>query len=237
MNSQSASAEGREFDFWGAHKSIRRELGAHPHFDQGSFDMCSSPSWDANTEKNINYESFPLLPLNYDCNNISHCSVRQQAIAESRRELMEMIHDMPESCYELSLKDIVDLHHGLQKVASEDIVIQDSSRFRLDTKAQTRKGKKKKSKFNSGGGKLSRIGSMEKEAFLIKMFFPISSLGSRLKKSKAVNLSKVSSQSSKQSDQDRWITRFVVAGLNKSIFTKSIIRRSSTSNASSSSRY
>lgn len=70
--------------------------------------------------------------------------------------------------------------------------------FAWTPRLKQEKARKRKATY-SGGGKLSRIGSMEKEAVLIKMFFPISSLGSRLKKSKAVNLSKVSSQSSKQS--------------------------------------
>lgn len=108
---------------------------------------------------------------------------------------MKMIHNMPESCYELSLKDIVDEKHCLQEVG-EKIVIHDRC-FHLDTEAQVEKHKKKK--INSKTGQLLRIGSMENEAFLIKLFFPIS-LGSN-KKAKAVNRSKVSGLSSKQSEK------------------------------------
>ncbi|KAF3440633.1 hypothetical protein FNV43_RR18917 [Rhamnella rubrinervis] len=125
---------------------------------------------------------------------------------------MEMIHKMPESCYELSLKDIVDERYGLQEEVAEKNDMQDRS-FHSDTEAQTRKHKNKKKKFKIG--RLSRIGSMDNETFLIKMFFP-NSLGSNMK-AKAVNHSKVSTSSSKQSENhkkiDGWITRFTISGV------------------------
>lgn len=235
MHSQRPSTGDSEFNFWGARKSMHvknfsdhisggdKEFGAQAHLDQDGFEVYSSPSWEANTLKNINYESFPLLPQNYDS--------ATQPISESRRKLMEMIHNMPESCYELSLKDIVDEQHGQQEEVADEIVIKDRS-FHSDTAAQTKKQDKKKFKI----GQLSRSRSMENETFLIKMFFP-TSLGSN-KKAKPVNHSKVSTSSSKQSENhqkiDGRVTGFVISRLNKIIFRKSISTSTSTSHSNSS---
>ncbi|KAK7293806.1 hypothetical protein RJT34_16681 [Clitoria ternatea] len=74
-------------------------------------------------------------------------SSKTQAIARGQRELMEMVKNMPESCYELSLKDLVE-------------------RPREENKNVDKKGHVKtirnKNNIDSGGG------------YYLKMMFPIS---------------------------------------------------------------
>lgn len=100
---------------------------------------------------------------------------------------MEMIRNMPESCYELSLKDIVDEQQGMQK-AREDTDV-DEKKFHFQTQAQIRKQKKKKITYKTR--QISRTSSMESETFRIKMFFP-TFLCSKKKTKAAGNCSKVS---------------------------------------------
>lgn len=100
---------------------------------------------------------------------------------------MEMIRNMPESCYELSLKDIVDEQQGMQK-AREDTDV-DEKKFHLQTQAQIRKQKKKKITYKTR--QISRTSSMESETFRIKIFFP-TFLCSKKKTKAAGNCSKVS---------------------------------------------
>ncbi|KAH7520945.1 hypothetical protein FEM48_Zijuj08G0199500 [Ziziphus jujuba var. spinosa] len=233
MHSRCTSREDEEFDFCIARESICIE-NFSDHISSGgggelecqaqdSFGAYSSPFQESNNMTNIT-DSSPLLPYNHHYCNLSPASARRGLILESRRELMEMIHNIPESCYELSLKDIVDQQHGLQEDAAKESVIEDRS-FHFDTEAQIRKQKRKKKSFKTG--QLSRIESMEDKTFLIKMFFPITPLSSN-KKGKQLSRSKVTSRSSpKRADQNHknkkiWTLRFIIAWLNKSIFRKSV---------------
>ncbi|KAK6263967.1 hypothetical protein SCA6_019401 [Theobroma cacao] len=144
--------------------------------------LLLSPLWRANKVT----DASPLLPNNYFYSNVSPAT-RTQAIEEGRKELMEMIHNMPESSYELSLKDMVDKQHASEEVKGK--AVSEDESFCSETEAQTKKQKKKKRKKRKAGP-ISRSGSMEADSFLIKMFFP-SSLSFK-KKSKAENSSKVS---------------------------------------------
>ncbi|CAF2204303.1 unnamed protein product [Brassica napus] len=74
------------------HLIFPRTFDDHP--DSG---VCSPPLW-----KN----SPPHVQTNY--HSLSPVS-KAQVIARGQRELMEMISKMPESCYELSLKDLVEV--------------------------------------------------------------------------------------------------------------------------------
>lgn len=147
---------------------------------------------------------------------------------------MEMIQNLPESCYELSLKDIVDEQHGLPEGEGENTVSKDESSD-FNTQAPIQKLKKKKRYINRG--QITRMGSMESETFLIKMFFP-TSLGSK-KKAKTGNQSRVPSiKSTEQSETNtkkvQWIKGFFVAGRSKKICSSST---SSSDRSSSSNRY
>lgn len=59
-------------------------------------------------------DTSPLLPLDHHYSNLSPL-LRTQRIEEGRREMMEMIQNLPESSYELSFKNIVHEQLSLQK--------------------------------------------------------------------------------------------------------------------------
>ncbi|GAB2209636.1 hypothetical protein Droror1_Dr00026856 [Drosera rotundifolia] len=92
-------------------------------------------------------------------------SSRTQAIARGRRELMEMVRDMPESFYELSLKDIVEhsaaIHnassgHHEKRTAVEDV---EETKVRNSKKAMGKSESKAKMVRNgsiSNGGMFAR---------------------------------------------------------------------------------
>ncbi|XP_035835663.1 uncharacterized protein LOC118479280 [Helianthus annuus] len=85
-------------------------------------------------------------------------------MAKGRKELMEMINDLPESCYELSLKDMV-----AEDTEDSGYAIED----KVDVKSKV-KGKKKGAKRRP----ISRSVSLDTGVFLLKMFVP-SSFGSK----------------------------------------------------------
>ncbi|XP_047328823.1 uncharacterized protein LOC124932249 [Impatiens glandulifera] len=129
-------------------------------------------------------------------------TARSQAIARGQWELMEMVRNMPESCYELSLKDLVENPRVLEQ---ECLVSEKSLR------------KKKKVK-------LVRIGSIDNcknGGLFLKLFFPFSLGGSKKKKkkNKEGSNSKVSPrpENLERSSKDRverdwrWMNRFWVS--------------------------
>lgn len=242
MHARRRSTGDEEFDFSSAHKSLCCEsTGDYFSFAtelesqdetcvEERFGVYSPPLWRTICSRTTKHESSPLLPHNHHYSNLSPTS-RRRVITEGRRELMEMIQNMPESCYELSLKDIVDEQHGLPEGEGENTVSKDESSD-FNAQAQIRKLKKKKRYINRG--QITRMGSMESETFLIKMFFP-TSLGSK-KKAKTGNRSRVPSiksteQSETNTEKVQWIKGFFFAGRSKKICSSS----TSSSDRSSSS--
>ncbi|XP_050373319.1 uncharacterized protein LOC126790970 [Argentina anserina] len=176
VHSRHESAEDKEFGFrsaweFQAQACLEEDLGVH-----------SPRLWETNTK----YESSPLLPQNHHYSDLSPTS-RRRVILEGRNELMQTIQDMPESCYELSLRDIVDEEQqGMQK-AGKGTDVEEKS---FDFNAQARiRNQKKITAYKTR--QISRTSSMESETFLIKMFFP-TFLGLKKKAKAAGNCSKVS---------------------------------------------
>ncbi|KAK0602993.1 hypothetical protein LWI29_000260 [Acer saccharum] len=215
VNSNYGSAGDSEFDFWGAknlhHNQFEDYEPKCQADDAGEFGACSPPAlWKS--RNSTEYELSPLLLEGYRNSNFS-TRTRSEAIAEGRRELMEMIHNMPDCNYELSLKDMVDevkTSHGVK----EEIMVIDKRSFSFETEDQMKKQKKTK---ESGG--ISRAGSMVNEIFLIKMFFP-SSLGLK-KKPTGKKCSRVSPRTSfdrsanhHHHDKEQWIKKMSVEGGN-----------------------
>ncbi|XP_042494042.1 uncharacterized protein LOC122073516 isoform X2 [Macadamia integrifolia] len=131
---------------------------------------------------------------------------RRHAIAKSRRELMEMIRNMPETSYELSLQDLVEQPH-----------VRDSRDMNSnDSKTSREKAKRKKNQ-ERNKGRMRRSVSMENEPVLLKMFFPLS-LGSMKKSFSMDTGSKISQKSpsldaqEKGVDKEWWKRRYSVAG-------------------------
>lgn len=239
------STEDIEFDFWGAGKTgcyenlsdqssgSNIELQAQDSIVGESSGAYSSSSWKISTTRKVDYESYPLLPHNHHYSNLSPKS-RKEAIAEGRMQLMEMVQDMPESCYELSLKDIVDEQNILEDV-KEGSVIEEST----EPQIKKQKKKKKKKKGISKAGQVSRIQSMDSETFLLKMFFPIPQ--SLKKKAKAGNSLQVSPMPSFEctthhTKKEWWMKKFFVAGESKRS-RANCMNGSNRSRNSSTSRY
>ncbi|PON81542.1 hypothetical protein TorRG33x02_226650 [Trema orientale] len=252
MHARRNSTGDPEFDFWGSRKTLCHESFGD-HFNSGStelefqaeantedgFGVCSPPLWKTSRSKSNKQESSPLLPHNHHYSNLSPNS-RRQAIADGRKELMEMIQDLPESCYELSLKDIVADQHSLQ--GEEESIVSKDEAFDFNSETQITKLKKKKMNMNTNimkRGQITRTGSMESETFLIKMFLP-SSLGSK-KKAKASRVPSINSSEQPENDVDKvwWIKGFPIPGRRKKICRSSTNGSTSSSNSSSSgsSRY
>ena len=233
-----------EFDFWGVHDSdtmynenFSDQFGTEIEFQvqaslvqEGLGGVVNSlPLWKRNSSKKVQYESSPLLPHDHHPSNLSPTS-RRKVIADGRKQLMEMVKDMPESSYELSLKDLVNEQHGLEEVQEGPVESQEDQPKKQ--KKNTKKGIKKVRQ-------LSRIESLESETFLLKMFFPTSL--SFKKKTKEGKSSKLSPSPSFEDTKDRidkewWLKRFFVTGENKRSRENS--RNGSTSSSNSStSRY
>ncbi|XP_043696695.1 uncharacterized protein LOC122647325 isoform X2 [Telopea speciosissima] len=151
---------------------------------------------------------------------------RTHAIARSRKELMEMIRNMPETSYELSLQDLVEKPY-VQASADTNS---------NDIKSEKAKRKKRQER---NKGRIGRSVSMETEPVLLKMFFPLS-LGT-IKKSFSMDTgSKISQKSSsleaqeKGVDKEWWKKRYSVAGDSDSGVTSSNNSGSTGSSGSSS---
>ncbi|RDX60662.1 hypothetical protein CR513_61177, partial [Mucuna pruriens] len=128
--------------------------------------ICSPPMWS--TSPPHHYRS--LSPTS-----------RTQAIVRGQRELMEMVRNMPESNYELSLKDIVE-HHRLDAVEDSN-----SSVYKRETRARKLD--------NSKIPPVKRNGNIDRGGFYLKMVLPFS-FGSKDKKKTKKNKNDSSGNSS-----------------------------------------
>ncbi|CAA3025544.1 Hypothetical predicted protein [Olea europaea subsp. europaea] len=213
-----------DFEFW-----VEKSPEDHPYYDNSGdtedhFLACSPPLW-TRTSKSFQHETYPLLPSNhhYSC---SSPTSRLRAIANGRRELMEMIKDIPESSYELSLKDIVEDKHSKEKEKTGTIEEEMNS-----NKTETRNSRKSKT---AGRSQISRTQSMDSGVFLLKMSLPIPVFSK--KNSKVRNCTKISpgpssEGSEKRTNKDWWKMIFSsVKDRNRKCIN---IRRSSSDKTSS----
>lgn len=191
---------GDEGELFQVQRQVEDEVGA-----------CSPPMW-RRARVEFRPESSSLLPQNHQYSCVSPTS-RIRAIIDGQRELMEMIKDMPESSYELSLKDMVDQKNKEDVVVQEEEIVKHKRENRIPGRANT---------------KICRSESMESEVFLLKLFVP-ASLGSKKKKSKTrKHLRKASEGPEKEANKEWWKIIFLA------ITDTNIIR---TSNISNRTRY
>jgi len=128
--------------------------------------ICSPPMWTTSPPHTKN-----------DHQDLSPTS-RTQAIVRGQRELMEMVKNMPESNYELSLKDLVE-HHRLENAVEER---RNLTLYKRD-KSRGGAGKRVDNKMTQ----VKRNGNIDRGGFYLKMGLPFS-LGSKDKnKSKKKN--------------------------------------------------
>ncbi|KAL2894040.1 hypothetical protein RDABS01_009949 [Bienertia sinuspersici] len=176
---------------------------------------------------------------------------RTQAIAKGRKELMDMVRDLPESFYELSLRDIVEQKPELELKKEIDIP-EEKKPIKESTMAnETKKQKKsnsKKVKKSESKKKMVRSRSVDNGKFLLKTsVFPI--LGSRKsKKSMTVSNSfkvapmpkaeTTSSGHTKVGEKDWWRRKTCIASESdgsNGLSSQSTSSRSSTSSSRSNS--
>ncbi|PON40716.1 patatin-like phospholipase domain protein [Parasponia andersonii] len=146
--------------------------------------VCSPPLW-----KN---SSPPRSPNQQRAHyrSLSPAS-RAQAIARGQRELMEMVRNMPESCYELSLKDLVE-RPAVDQAQAQQARARQEEKDGMDT-VMRNGSQKKRNDFGNRGKEMRRSGTMENDGLLLKMVFPVS-FGSK-KKNKSVMMMKKNEQS------------------------------------------
>ncbi|CAL0327434.1 unnamed protein product [Lupinus luteus] len=152
-------------------------------FDADESDICSPPLWKTSPSMSPKDEG------NNDYRSLSPKS-RKEAIVKGQRELMEMVKNMPESNYELSLKDLVEHHHQS-----------------VDSRQEKKVEEKKKSGGGSGSGRrvvvVDKMGSVKRKngvkvdhggGFYLKMVFPFT-LRSKDKKNKMkMNMKEINSK-------------------------------------------
>lgn len=130
---------------------------------------------------------------------------------------MEMVKNMPESCYELSLKDLVE-HHPRMGSPKEDSCLLEDKNYDEHEQAVNQRVKsirRQESKNSEKKAQILRSASMENRGLFLKVVFPVS-LKSRKKKNLMTNstISRVSpkpegsDKTSKNVDKDWWKKRF-----------------------------
>ncbi|KAG7597817.1 hypothetical protein ISN44_As06g021340 [Arabidopsis suecica] len=168
-----------------------------PNDDHSDSGVCSPTLWRTSPPKS------PPFHRPEDYWSLSPDS-KAQAIARGQRELMEMVSKMPESCYELSLKDLVEVKVNQE---NERKVFDELPKRTVRPSKVVRKMKSDKriDPNRSGGGNNS--------GFLLKMMFPVS-LGTKKdttkkkkKKEEACKVSprpSISEETVKVEDKEWW---------------------------------
>ncbi|KAJ0257529.1 hypothetical protein HA466_0083800 [Hirschfeldia incana] len=118
------------------------------HSDSG---VCSPTLWSTSPPRSPRHRPEDYSSLSPDS--------KAQAIARGQRELMEMVSKMPESCYELSLKDLVEARGNEEN--KDRKIFDELARGTSKVVRKTKSGKRVDTSVNSGG-------------FLLKMMFPFS---------------------------------------------------------------
>ncbi|KAK6924269.1 hypothetical protein RJ641_010469 [Dillenia turbinata] len=241
QKSRSYDSAQADFDFGYLAKNMN-----HGNFsDLGSSDIefqvqdgyggNSPPLWRKDQSKSNGNEFAPLLSQHNLQGNLSPAS-RRQVIVNRRIELMEMMKNMPESSFELSLKDIVDQQQHPDEV--QDGIGPEDGEFKSSAKVQPKRRKSRNKKSNKTS-RISRSGSMENEAFLLKMAIP--SLGlARRNKSMPNTCSKVSPRESFEGsrrplDKEWWKSKSSGSGVKEDFKSGSISGSQSSRNNSTCS--
>ncbi|XP_022766326.1 uncharacterized protein LOC111311214 [Durio zibethinus] len=153
--------------------SMEGSFGAETSMIEDESGFSTPPLWKTSPSRS------PLDPQNINYRCLSPSS-KAQAIARGQRELMEMVSRMPESCYELTLKDLVE-HQPVDVVEPKKESLAEGRDVINEDAFKSEKGKKKKQ--NNPKPQINRSGSIDNGGFLLKMVLPIS-LGSKKKKKK-----------------------------------------------------
>ena len=195
------------FDSWGP-KKTPTIFENHRHWNGGGVQfsientdhesgVCSPPLWKTSPEKT------------HETNGLLSPNSRTQAIVRGQWELMQMVKKMPDSCYELSLKDLVEQYP--QAESQEECLVGEKilkQRVKVTNRQES-----------IGGGR-----GIDNRGLFLNMVFPFS-LGSGKKKKKlSTNIwarvspkpEASSEKSLKAVDKEWWRKRFSVLGESES---------------------
>ncbi|KGN47988.2 uncharacterized protein LOC101215856 [Cucumis sativus] len=157
------------------------------------------------------------------------------AIATGQKELMEIVNNMPESCYELSLRDLVEQPMVLGQREDTGVDEKDSY-LGGDREVFSRENRKSRKETRALVGRTS----MENEGLYLKMGFP-KSIGTTTRKKKkkndsSLNMSaKVSPKPPQLVEKDWWKRRLSVSSESESLSYGSNVNNGSIKSSSSSS--
>ncbi|KAL3504321.1 hypothetical protein ACH5RR_034162 [Cinchona calisaya] len=186
-----------------------------PQNSEDESEIQSPPLWNS---------SPPRSPSNSSHNSNIYRSLsptsRTQAIARGQKELMEMVKHIPESCYELSLKDLVE-HPRILGSPKEESYLLEEKKYDdqvLNHQRVNKSIRRQESSSKKNGEKKTRVlrsASLENRPDLfLKMIFPVSFNSRRKKNLMANSLAKVSpskpegcEKTSKTVDKDWWKKR------------------------------
>ncbi|KAK4800289.1 hypothetical protein SAY86_020776 [Trapa natans] len=124
---------------------------------EGGSGASTPPLWDGSeSPENCRRNRDPLSP-----------GSRIDAILRGRVELMEMVKNMPESCYELSLRDLVEVNRSF---AQEGVLLPEGQKGQV--------GSHKPPQSQQHRQQMVRSGSLDNSSssgggFLLKMMFPV----------------------------------------------------------------
>lgn len=167
------------------------------HQPKNSFDLYDETrheTWEATNSNYLWPSTQPQLDMYHDeqprwsVNSPHYRSLspvsRTEAIVRGQKELMEMVRNMPESNYELSLKDLVEHHHRTREENTEE---------QKEEEEKEKEKEKKNSSVYNGGKKIDdkkvhvkkNDGKIDRDrGFYLKVGLPFFSLGSKEKKKK-----------------------------------------------------
>ncbi|XP_010539707.1 PREDICTED: uncharacterized protein LOC104813698 [Tarenaya hassleriana] len=158
---------------------------SNDHQDSG---VCSPPLWKTSPSTSP--------PHRNGYRSLSPSS-KAQAIARGQRELMEMVSKMPESCYELSLKDLVEVNANEleERKVFDELPERTNKPNRVVKKMKSDKWPEK-----------NRAGGMNNGGFLLKLGFPINLGSKKRSKKKKDDDSSVTSKGSWLSPRNSSVT-------------------------------
>lgn len=147
-----------------------------------------------------------------------------------------MVRNMPETCYELSLKDLVELPRARQELDTMAVIQSDGIAKRQNSDRRVEGSNKK-------GHMMARSGSIDNGGFLLKMMFPIPwGLSKKKRDNSGNNFSKVSPRPSMDGparvgvEKEWWKKRNYAPGDSESVDSSAnagSVKSSGSSNSSS----
>lgn len=206
--------------------------------------VCSPPLWKTSPPRSPQHRANHYRSLSP--------TSRTQAIAKGQKELMDMVRNMPEACYELSLKDLVEKPKLEARQQQQERNISEDRDLNLSSTEILYRRENSNNKRNDKRAQVvKRSASINSGGFYLKMVFPVSLRSNKKNNKKKKNDQSVTNTSAKVSprpsvsdgspkgvDKEWWKKRISVSGESESgrSSCNSESLKSSASSRSSSTR-